>query len=40
MATAGRSVEHRRAGARRPIEAGNNQQDLDYWGVQSQQADN
>jgi hypothetical protein len=39
MATAGRSVERRRAVARRHVEAGENQQNLAYWGVQSQQAD-
>jgi hypothetical protein len=40
MATAGRSVEHRRAVARRHIEAYKNQQDLAQWGGQAQQADN
>jgi hypothetical protein len=39
MATAGRSVEHRRAGARRHIAAGNNQPGSRLGGVQSQQAD-
>jgi hypothetical protein len=39
MENAGRSVEHRRAIARRHIEAGKIQQDLAYWDGQSQQAD-